>query len=193
MQFKHKQHSPSRSIISLVMLLGAAGCSGDDRVCGSADAPADGLTLMIDGQAFTYGGATSSPNNDCTPVQGQEPTSLTVDLRQLTPTPPAERLLVLCLPRPDALGEEPIAIPSEELVQLIDIFAEADDCFISLDRSASSTGTATFIGFCDAGSHPDGYALELEGSFAGTRTCEGQAMESVRIELDGRVAVNPLL
>ena len=168
----------------------AVGCSGDD--CGPGDAPADGLSIDVTGTTLTYGDGTTSPNNDCSVADA--PTSLTIDIAQVDPAPAMRRALILCVPRPDLLGD-PLALTSDAEVtgvQVIDIFADADGCLISLDRSRAITGTATFTGACDGGADPAGYALALASDLPATRACSGMPDEAITITLSGELAITAL-
>lgn len=175
------------ALLSL-LVVPIAGC-GDDGDCGPGEAPADGLTITSGGESFRFGEATSSPNNDC-PVEGA-PTSLTVEIAQVDPAPVDDRFFVLCLPRPDQIGGEPIEL-TDERIQVIDIFVDDDGCLISLDRSREVSGTATFSGFCGDGSGESGYALGFAATVPGTRSCAGMPEEAVELELSGELAVTAI-
>ena len=170
--------------------LGSIGCSGPD--CGPGSAAADGLTVDVTGTVLTYGSATTSPNNDCS-VDGA-PTSLTIDIIQVSPMPSSRRALILCVPRPDMLDQQLALTGDTETtgVQVIDIFADADDCLIVLDRGRQITGTASFSGACDDGAGADGYALTLDGQLPATRMCMGMADEAITVSLAGELAVEAL-
>lgn len=181
-------------------VLGSAGCGGEDAVCGPADAPPAGATVAVDGAAgdatVAYGAFTSSPNNDCPPPEGG-PTSLTIEGTQ-TDLAPGERFsMVLCLPRPDEIGGEPIALDDDRLVQLVDVNARLDGgCTVRLDSATPPGGTITFAGYCDDGNAGSGYAITFDGSAAGTRTCPdgagGSTEEPATITLTGSVAVEAI-
>ncbi len=167
-------------------------CDEAESRCGPGEASDQGLTLSIESASLTFGNATTSPNNDCS-VSGA-PTSLTLDIIQLNPAPAMRRALTLCVPRPDQL-DEPRDLTTDAVttgVQVIDLFADSDDCLISLDRSRPPMGTATFIGACDDGTHSAGYALELSGQLPATRTCQGQADQSINVQLSGTFSVSAL-
>ena len=172
----------------VLLALVAAGC-GNDPVCGPGDVSARGLIVETGLGPLTYGDGTSSPNNDC-PVDGA-PTSLTIEIVQVDPPTVEERALVLCLPRPDQIGSEPIDLADDSRIQVIDIFADEADCLISIDRSRPVSGTATFTGFCDDGTAPDGYALGLSGTIPATRTCRG-GDEAIELTLSGELALDAL-
>jgi hypothetical protein len=50
------------------------------------------------------------------------------------------------------------------------------------------SGTARFLGYCDGGENPAGYALEISGTVPLVRTC-GATMDNVTGTLAGTVAV----
>jgi len=176
----------------LVCLAGLPGC-GDGGECGPGDAPASGVTATIAADTVTYGAFTSSANNDCTPP-GASVTSISIHGEQQQPAPTGAFTpqLALCISRPDDIGGDPIALgfDSDDLVQIISVNAEAGGCtFAAADRSTPPEATITFSGFC--GDDAAGYAIELTGSVALTRTC-GAAVDTVTAELGGRVAVEAL-
>ncbi len=167
-------------------------CDGTESTCGPGDASNQGLTLSIESASLIFGNATTSPNNDCS-VSGA-PTSLTLDIIQLNPAPVMRRALTLCVPHPDQL-DAALALTSDAVttgVQIIDLFADSEGCLISLDRSRPPMGTATFTGVCDDGTHSAGYALELSGQLPATRACQGQADQSINVQLSGAFSVSAL-
>lgn len=170
------------------MLVGAPGC-GEDPICGPGEEPADGVVATVEGATVLYGNFASSPNNDCTPT-GREPTSLTLDGRQVDPAPAIPYGITFCLPRPDVIGSEPITVDDPDTLQVIDVFAELEDgCLVLLDRTRASTGTATFEGYCAEGLDPGGYALSFTATIPVTRMCDGRAEV---MELSGRTTVEAL-
>jgi hypothetical protein len=173
--------------LASVVTLAAAGCGDDD--CGPGDVPAIGLFVDTGASQLSYGDGTSSPNNDC-PTAGS-PTSLTVDVFQVDPAPAQERSLVLCLPRPEALGDAPVDIADDTQVLVIDVFADEDDCLISIDRSRQVSGTATFTGFCENGTDPAGYALGIDAEIPAIRSCPG-GDEPIDLAVSGEVALEAL-
>jgi hypothetical protein len=199
-QSRHSSRSASRSSIDrrALALLGllaagaAAGC-GDDAQCGAADAPSDGVTVAAgSGEAETaaFGEFHSSPNNDCPPPGGGGAVSLTVQGAQVDPAG-VTGFFILCLPRPDDIGGGAISLTDEDRVQLIDLVGEtADGCGLDLDRDRPLEGTITFSGFCDDGTHADGYAMSFDATVPLLRTCaEGGDDEPIDAELGGSVAV----
>lgn len=176
-------------VVSLV-LISTVGC-GDDEVCGPGEATADGVSMEIDGTALSYGSFTSSPNNDC---PGDGPTSLTIEGRQLSPPPTAGTFaLTFCLPNPDDIGSDPIELEGDSLVEVVDISGEADGCTFLIDRTRPRTGTIAFIGYCDDGSNPAGYAIELDGSVPVLQTCPaGPANAPNAVTLSGQASVDAI-
>jgi|GEM_PF-7038391 len=156
-------------VISLaVAFTGSTGC-GDDCAAGPGDAGQQGLSLTTSAGAFVYGRARSSPNNDCTPFQGRDPTSLTVDMIQVDPATETSLFLTLCIPEPDNLEDGSYALGFEtsgESVLLIDVFGRSDDGDVfQLDSSAAGLdATIDVAGYCSDGSAPEGYAIALAGS-----------------------------
>lgn len=165
------------------------GC-GEDPICGPDPLlPAEGIVASIGGETVTYGSFTSSPNNDCTPPDRQ-PTSVTLDGRQVEPTPSMPLIITFCLPRPDVIDSAPVTVGDVDTLQMIDIFGElSDGCLILLDRTQPVSGEANFEGYCDGGLEPGGYGLSLSASIPVTRMCDGQPDT---VELSGRVAVEAL-
>lgn len=167
-------------------------CDGDED-CGPGEAPADGLTITAEGVTLTYANATSSPNNDC-PVDGAA-TALTIDITQSDPATAVRRPLILCIPRPDQVGTAPIDLADGTdftKIQLIDVFAEANGCLISFDRTRTFSGTATFSGFCSDGTDPAGYALALDATIPATRDCPAGPDAAITITVSGELSVTAL-
>ena len=169
-----------------------AGCDdGGARVCGPGDAPAAGVTSSAGeaGATIAYGQFTSSPNNDC-PRPGGGLTSITVDGVQTDPTPSIPYHMTFCLPRPEQIDDGPISLADDSLVQVIDVWAELPDgCRLHLDRSAPPEGTIEFLGYCEAGLAPEGYAITLDATIPGERICDDLPNEPVTIYLGGTVSV----
>lgn len=171
-----------RLLAPLFLLLLLSACNGGDDDCGPG---ADTASITLG--AITYDGFASSPNNDCTPVQGQEPTSITIAGEQSDPA--GTGFLVLCLPRPDMIeAGQPIPLDDEELVQVIDLLGrDPADCGVSADDV--SQATITFTGYCDDGLHEAGYAIALEGTVPVTVTCGDQDPVTDELDLAGTAAV----
>ena len=182
--------SPTELLIALSAAAALAGCSDDDS-CGPGSAPAAGVTLTVGGETVTYGGFTASENNDCT-VQGSGVISVSVHGSQTG----GSQALTLCLPRPDLLGAEAVAlVPSrptplaDDRAMVIDSSASlAGGCTVMKDVTMMPSGTARFIGYCDGGTNAAGSALELTGTVPLVRTC-GATMDNVTGTLAGTVAV----
>ena len=187
------QRSLFRSSTSVVLgLLLLAGCPGDDDgTCGPGGAPASGLTMTVDGETVTYGAFTASVNNDCT-IQGAGVISVSVHGSQ----DGGGSAFTLCLPRPDLLGAEPVAlVPSRvppmdgDRAMVIDASgALAGGCTVQKDAAGVPSGTATFLGYCSGGEDPAGYAIEVSGTIPLVKTC-GADVTNVSGTLGGRVAV----
>jgi hypothetical protein len=180
--------SASRSATSgLALLLAAAllGC-GDDDSCGPGDEEAPGLTVA----SITFGNFAASANNDCPPTAGEHPTSVTVQGEQVSPEVPGQ-FLVLCLPRPDLIDDQPVSFADGERLELVDLFGQdGDGCTIRFDDTAEpGSAAATFSGFCDNGTNEAGFALSLSGNLPIARTCGADPAESDAATLDGRADV----
>lgn len=201
--------SPSRSptkgphaagLLAILAALALAACGGDDDgpdddgpdAGGDACGPG-GVTDAVGvapatGEPATFGQFHSSANNDCT-APGGGPTSLTLQGAQVDPADPA-RFLVLCLPSPDRIGEEPVSIADDSLVQLVDLVAmPADGCRVELDRERAPSGEVSFAGYCDDGSDPAGYALSFDAQVPVLRTCGEDEPEAIDAALDGAAPV----
>lgn len=174
--------------------LAGAGCSGDDCAAGPGEAPAAGLSLTTSGGTVLYGRARSSPNNDCTPFQGREPTSLTVDMVQVDPATDTSLFLTLCIPEPDALSDGVVALgyeTSDADILLIDAFAQnADGDLFRLDTGASGLdATAELSGYCEDGGAPEGYAIALAGSVPITSSRDDTMTDEIGTFGGGAIAV----
>lgn len=196
METRSRHSSPSRfrsstERLALVagLALAACGDDGGDAECGPGTAPPAGIVVKpaaTDGAGF--GQVRSSPNNDCTPPGG-DAVSLTIQAAQTEPADDT-RFLVLCLPRPDRIGSDPVALDDSETVQLVDLLATpADGCRLALDRDRAPSGDITFSGFCEDGVHPDGYALAFSASVPLLRTCGEEDPEPVDAALTGSASV----
>ncbi|HYU15697.1 MAG TPA: hypothetical protein VEL05_06490, partial [Candidatus Acidoferrum sp.] len=112
---------------------------------------------------------------------------LTVQGGQTDPSDPA-RFLVLCLPRPDRIGSDAIPLDDTERVELIDLTAtDTDGCRLELDRDRPLAGDITFSGFCQDGTHPDGYALSFAATVPLLRACPVDAGPVVEDPVDGHL------
>lgn len=179
-----------RRLICATALVCAACGSGDDS-CGPGDAPAAGAALATDRGTVTYGGFTSSPNNDCPHPQG-ELTALTIDGTQVGVD---GFFLTFCIPRPELIeAGEPIALglTDDDLVRLVNVNAELDGCLVALDRAAPPPATITFHGWCDDGGSSAGYAIELAGTIELTITCGGDTTALTATAGGGPIAVDAL-
>lgn len=182
---------PAAATLALVAALAVAGCGGgddDDETCGPGAATDEVGVAPTAGEPVVFGEFHSSANNDCT-APGDGPTSLTIQGTQVDPDDPA-RFLVLCLPSPDLIGDEPVSIADDSLVQLIDLVAmPADGCRVALDRDRAASGTITFGGYCEAGSDPAGYSLSFDVEVPVLRTCGEDEPEAIEAALDGAAPV----
>jgi hypothetical protein len=165
----------------------AVACCGDDS-CGPGDAPDTGLVAAGDAIALTYGNLTGGLNNDCPASDAPAGVvSLTIAGMQVG----GSGFITLCVARPDLLATQAQAlgldVPDVE-VRIVDLVGMADSCSFAIDRSQPATGSATASGLCGNGGDAAGFALALDGSLSLTRTC-GATIDSVRVTLDGRVAV----
>ena len=184
----------SLATAAVSLALAALGACGDDGgpVCGPGDAPADGLTLTIDGEAITFGGFTASVNNDCT-IAASGVISVSIHGQQVG----GAGAITLCLPRPDLIDEgADIAIVGARLppdaadrVQLVDASATlASGCTVLRDPAVAPAATARFLGYCGDGSGASGYALGWRGTVPLRRSCPA-GMDAISGTAGGRVAV----
>jgi len=167
------------------MLAALAGC-GDDDSCGPGGDEAAGVTLA----AVTFDNFAASANNDCPPSAGQHPTSVTVQGEQISPEVPGQ-FLVLCLPRPDLIDDQPVSFTDSERLEVIDVFGQdGDGCDIHFDDTAEpGSAAATFSGFCDNGTNESGFAMSLSGNLPISRTCGADPPEAQLAPLGGRAKV----
>lgn len=180
--------SPCRFATSglLALCAAAAAACGDDESCGPGGEEAPGLTV----ESITFGEMSASANNDCPPTAGEHPTSITIQGTQVDPAA-AGQFLVLCLPRPDLIDDQPVAFSDADRIELVDLFGRDDSgCELRFDRSAQpGSGTATFSGFCENGTDSAGFAISLTGVLPFTRTCDGDDPTPFTAALGGRAAV----
>lgn len=163
-----------------------AGCSDDS--CGPGDAPDTGLVAAGDAVALTYGNLTGGLNNDC---PASDAPAGVVSLTIRGPQIDGAGFITLCVARPDLLARQAQALDLDVAgaeVRIVDLSGTANGCSFAIDRSQPATGNATASGLCGNGSDAAGFALALDGSLSLTRTC-GATIDSVRVTLDGRVAV----
>jgi len=147
------------------------------------------LTLTVGGDVATFGEFVAAANNDCTLF---DTGVISVSIHGLQTGD--DRPFTLCLPRPDLIGDAPVALVenrnpplADDRVQVVDTRATmSDGCLVARDRDGSITGTATFEGYC--ADDPAGYALSLSGEVTLVRTC-GDSVDTVVGTLGGRVAV----
>lgn len=116
--------------------LAAAGC-GDDDACGPGDEDAPGLRV----EDIVFGEMTASPNNDCPPSAGEHPTAITIQGSQVEPAAPGQ-FLVLCLPRPDLIDDEPVSFTDTERIELVNLSAATARAAISASTARPSRAAA---------------------------------------------------
>ncbi len=169
----------------MLVVAALAGC-GDDDSCGPGDQEATGVTVG----SVTFDNFSASANNDCPPSAGEHPTSITVQGEQVSPEV-AGQFLVLCLPRPDLIDDQPVSFTDGERLEVVDLFGQdGDGCAIGFDDTAEpGSAAATFSGFCDNGTNESGFALGLSGNLPISRTCGGDPPEAQLSPLGGRAAV----
>jgi hypothetical protein len=162
-----------------------AGC-GDDDSCGPGDEEAPGLRV----EAVTFGDFAASANNDCPPSAGQHPTAVTIQGEQVEPAVSGQ-FLVLCLPRPDLIDDQPVSLVDSERIELVDLFGQdADGCQIRFDDTAQPGSAAVTVhGFCDNGTDSAGFAVSMTGTLPVTRTCDGDPPAAESAPLGGRAVV----
>lgn len=180
-------------VAACAVVVAGAGCGGgEEEVCGPGEAPAAGVTATIGDDSVMYGSFTSSPNNDC-PPSPDAPISLTLDGSQFLNA----GFLTFCLPRPTELGDSPVSLTDSDHFQVIDVRAELDNaCRVFQDESSAPSGTVQFLGYCDGGLDPAGYAIEFSGAVPGVRQCPdgagGTTEESITITLSGQASVRAM-
>lgn len=166
------------SSISLALL---SGCSDDS--CGPGSAPDNGLVAGDVANKLTFGGLTSSANNDCPdPSAPSGVVSLTVSGTQTDGT----GFITLCIPRPDQLTAGTTLGSSG--VRIIDLMGQANGCDYKIETTRPVSGSAKATGVCDNG-QSGGYALTLDGHISLTKTC-ATSSETLAVNLSGTVAVN---
>ena len=188
--------SPSRTSLvaagAAVLAVVATGCGGGDQ-CGPGSASMRGLTVTGPEVTLTYGALTSGLNNDCPASNAPAGVvSLTIFGTQAL----GGGAITLCISRPDLLakGSQELghdAAPSA--VRIVDLNADADICFYTIDRSKPITGTATASGLCDNGNDPAGFALTLDGTLTLSRTCDNNIDDTVQVTLNGTNAVGTVV
>jgi len=172
--------------LSTTSLLCFVACSDDGGgSCGTKGAAEFGLTATNGSDvSMTFGGMTSSANNDCPDPAGAPDgvISLTVVGTQSGGT----GTINVCIPRPDTLATTPGRLGFD--VKIIDLKGDANGCTLKIDSTAPPNGTVTSDGMCNNGQDKAGYALAFEGNVVFTRMCNGTS-DSVATQLSGTVAV----
>jgi hypothetical protein len=174
------------TVLALVLVPLVAGCPGDGSRCGPPhDADVPGVEATVEGMRFGYGRFIATHARDC----GLE--STTIDGEQVSPT--AEPFhLTICVIRGDLIGGAALSFADATVVDLVDVNArDADGCTISLDFTATPSGSVSFLGYCNEGGN--GFLMTVSGSVAGFRACPADAgtgtPESITIGLSGTADV----
>jgi hypothetical protein len=180
--------SPFRSIteIDFALALGvaaAASACGPGTTCGTDKAPTYGLMASGNAVSLLYGAFSASANNDC-PMPGAPSgvVSLTLEGSQMG----GGGIMTICVPRPDLLASEELAIGAS--VQIIDFTGTASDCDYMLDPASTPSGSAKGIDECNNGTNKNGFALEVTGSATLIQECNGTS-NNVVVSLSGTTAV----
>ena len=172
--------------LSTTSLLCFVACSDDGGgSCGTKGGAAFGLVATNGSDvSMTFGGMTSSANNDCPDPAGAPAgvISLTVVGTQSGGT----GIVTFCIPRPDTLMTTPGRLGFD--VKIIDLKGDNASCTLKIDTTTIPSGNVTSDGMCNNGQGSAGYALAFEGHVVFTRMCNGTS-DSVPAELSGTVAV----
>jgi hypothetical protein len=182
----HSPHRASRRalLVGVLGVLAGTACCGGNDACGPGTAAADGLELAGTGVDVHYTDLRAMANNDC-PAVGEpaDVTSLT-----LTGTQTGSSFsLLLCIPRPDLLGAQPVQLGTD--VQIKGLGASiGGGCTLDHAVTAGASGTVTASGVCGKGKDPAGFALTFDGVVPMKRTC-GAMVDTLDLALTGTVAV----
>lgn len=183
----------SFKLLCVSLLVSSCGNSEEPNCGPSPTASYAAFTVVVNGENISYGDFVSSPNNDC-PFPGS-PTSLTIEGRQITPSTDDERSVVLCVPQPDifpgaaTLGDDEEILNGE--VQLIDIFGEYADCTFSLNQAVVPTGDIAVSGFCEDGTHEDGFVMSVTNGTLGLLVDCGSGSNLASASLEGALIAVP--
>jgi hypothetical protein len=165
-------------------------CGGKDEVCGPPGASfASPATVTIGADSATFAMFTSSANNDCTAPGAA--TSLSIEGRQETPVPSMPFRMTFCLPSPETIDSGSVNV-SSDAVQVVDVSVEIAGCQTVKAPAAVPAGSIEFLGYCDGGLNPAGYALTFDFTVAGTRTCAPAPGTPVDIAVSGTAIVTAL-
>jgi len=179
--------------ITSLAALPLAACDDGSSTCGPGSAPANGVSASSVDVTLTYGGLEAGLNNDCPdPAAPAGVVSMTIAGTQVDGT----GLFTICVPRPDRLGSEELALSIDipgmvqpGQVAIVDVSGtDVAACTYSFDATRPPTGSATATGLCDNGANPDGFALILDGAISLQRTC-GTTVDQIGVTLKGTVAV----
>lgn len=171
----------------------AAAC-GDDEQCGpDPDLPGE-VTVTAASSTLTFGELHAGPNNDCPPPSAPDgPTSITIQGEQTEAA--ATGFLTLCIPFPAQVDDTPLSFGDPSQIEIFDLRGQDDQgCTLALDRTQPlDSGSVTLSGFCDDGTHPDGFAMTLSGTLPFTRQCPTDGgvgeSEAITVNLAGTAAV----
>jgi hypothetical protein len=168
----------------LPISLAVLGCGGDQPPCGAMNAPEFGLAMSGEPLSLAFGKLVAGANNDCPdPAAPLGVISLTIGGIESA----GRGLITLCVPRPDRLVVETLALGPTG-VRLIDLSASFENCSYALDASQPISGTARSAGMCANGTDPQGFSLVIDGSATLRRTC-GTVIDNLNVQLQGEVAV----
>jgi hypothetical protein len=171
----------------LVILIVLDGC-GDD--CGPHGAPDVGLVASGTGVTMTFGHLTSSPNNDCPDPAAPDGV---IALRVMGAQTDGTGIVSFCIPRIDTLSSGSLGtFQSSAPIRVTEVTGTSNACSFAFDASQPPTGQGSAHGACDAGTNAKGFALELDGTVALTRTCDAM-VDQVSATLRGTVAVVPIM
>jgi hypothetical protein len=168
--------------LSSISLALVASC-GDDE-CGPGDAPDYGLVASSADVTLTFGNIFSGQNNDC-PDAAAPAGVISLTLEGMQKDGPG--LLTICVPRPDQLANQAVALGSEK-ARIIDLNGEVDGCRYTLDATRPVTGTLAATGLCDAGASKAGYAITIDGAVSLRRTC-GTDIDTIAVTFDGTTRI----
>ena len=192
--------SRSRSLTSLLLLVAAAGCGGDDSTCGPG-AASGSVLASADTVDIEFDNFSAGLNNDCPAADAP---SGVVSLTIFGHQPEIDGSgffgggeITLCVSRPDQLASQSLALGGDNAgspVRIIDLSAslgptsQVPACSFALDTTRIPTGTASASGLCGNGSDSAGFALTIDGAVSLTRTCNS-VVDTIGVTLKGTVPV----
>lgn len=178
--------SPYLSSISVALLAtGAACCGGGGETCGPGAAAANGTELAGTGVDVRYTMLKALVNNDCPdPAAPSGVISVTISGTQEGTAFP----LTLCIPRPDLLASQPLALGTD--VKIVDLSADLGaGCTLARATSQAPTGTVTATGLCNNGKDPAGFALTFDSDVVPMKRTCGAQVDVLNLALTGTAAV----